>query len=367
MKRITAILLTICLIVSCSAALAATTASVTESRISTRSGPSTKYTEPGSFLWRGAQVTVHTRSYDSRNGIYWVQVEFTSGNERYRAYTGAWRLNVDLSWVPDEIVLQDTAWLTGNTCGYAGPGYDFHYYDDIVVYSAYPVKIIEVENNFALIETEGSSAGLTRIWVPLSRIYGGDAYWGQDTFGSGWDDDQGATLISDDDYMYADYPIGRTCVVWVESGNARYGAGTQYDFARYVHEGEVLTILDSRVGSTGKDWYKVNIDGTICWLSSGLVTLDGNSEGTINGVPIIPEEASGYKRYMVGKWFWVNSESAHVRAQADTVSPTVEYVTRYERYEILDVCVGSTGKDWYRIRVDGTYGWISSGLVVVMD
>ena len=43
------------------------------------------------------------------------------------------------------------------------------------------------------------------------------------------------------------------------------------------------------MGNTGKDWYKVRLsDGRYGWISSGLVTIDGNSEGTAYGVPIIP-------------------------------------------------------------------------------
>lgn len=363
MKRWLVMLLVICLTVSTNSAMAATTAYVTERRIATRSGPGTGYTEPGSFLQQGAQVTVHTKVYDSRNQIHWVQVEFISGGERYRAYTGDWRLNVALDSVPYEYEEIAQVQLISHTYGYAGPGYDYHFYDDIVVYGGYACSLIEVENGFALIDTYGSSQGRTRVWVPLNGIVGGDAYYGWDTFP---DDDQGAVLLPEGTNGGA-YPIGRTCVVWVESGNARYGAGTQYDFARYVHRGDVLTILDYRVGNTGKDWYKVRISGTVCWLSSGLVTLDGHSDGTLNGIPIILDEESGYKPHMVGKWLHVNSQSAHVRAQADTVSQTVEYVLRGEYYEILEVCVGSTGKDWYKIKVDGVTGWISSGLVTVIE
>ena len=57
----------------------------------------------------------------------------------------------------------------------------------------------------------------------------------------------------------------------------------------YVFYGDVYTVLDRQMGNTGKDWYKVRLgDGRYGWISSGLVTIDGNSEGTAYGVPIIP-------------------------------------------------------------------------------
>lgn len=381
MKKWMTVMLFLCLLMGCSAAFASTEANVTAERIATRSGPGTDYTEPGSFLWTGAEVAVHTKAYDPVNEMYWLQVEFTSGGERYRAYTGDWRLNADLTRVPDEILLNASAKLNGNTCGYAGPGYDYHLYDGLTLYGSYPCQIIEVENQFVLIDTYGSNQGLTRAWVHLSCIDGGSAYDGQDTFPEedGWLDDQGATLLTDDDDdqgavllsgYAADYPIGRTCVVWVESGNARTGAGTGYDRVAYVHYGDVLTVLDRKMGSSGKDWYQVCIDGRLCWISSGLVLLDGNKEGTVYGVPIVPvDELAEYpltSSYLIGRWFRIDSSSAHVREKPDIATPTVGYVKEQQYYLILECRVGSTGKVWYKIEVDHEYGWISSGLGTVV-
>lgn len=381
MKRLTALLMILCLMTGAASALAATDGYVTDSRIATRSGPATKYTEPGSFLSYGSWVKAHTKVWDSSNQMYWVQVEFSSGRETYRAYTGDWRLSIDLSSVPDEIVLDNT-WLNSNTRGYAGPGTNYHYYGDILLYKDSNCRIIEVENDFALIDTSGSSQGWTRVWVPLEAVYGGYAFYGQDTHPDDWyDDDHGATLIPDDDgatllpggssnSWYLE-PVGQYCTVWVDSGNARTGAGTQYAHAAYVVKGDVLKILDRQMSGTGKDWYQVRINGKLCWLSSGLVTLNGNSNGTAYGVPIVLEDPyADYQQsstWKIGQWIRVNSDSAHVREMPNTTSRTVGYVTRNQYYEILDCRIGSTGKEWFKIYVEGEQGWISSGLVTLVN
>lgn len=384
MKRIAAILLTVVLLATCLPALASTDARVIENRIATRSGPGTAYSEPGSFLYYGAELIVHTKVWDSRNEMYWLQVEFTSGREKYRAYTGDWRLDVDLNWVPYEIMLEYT-WLNYNTRGYAGPGYDYHYYGDIQLYKNGSCCIIEVENDFALIETEASSVGLTRVWVPLGALWNGTRYSGQDTFtghypslngGSYGQHDDGPVLLPGDDndswygsYGYVD-PIGQYVTVWVDSGNARSGPGTNYAFVNYVNQGDMFQVLDYEMGNTGKDWYQVRINGRLCWVSSGLVTLNGNSEGTAYGVPIIPEDPfADYRQvdtYLIGRWIRVNPSSAHVREEPHTDTPTVGYVTKNQCYEILDCRIGNTGKVWYKIWVEGEYGWISSGLVTLL-
>ncbi|MBQ2954792.1 MAG: SH3 domain-containing protein [Clostridia bacterium] len=378
MKRMLATMLVIMLLLGCVPAMAATSGYVVENRIATRSGPSTSYTEPGSFLYRGAEVTIHTKVWDDRNEIYWLQVEFTSGREKYRVYTGNWRISTDLYSIPDESILA-YSWLNYSTYGYAGPGYDYHYYGDIMLYKDGNCRVMEVENNFALVDTSASTKGATRVWVPLDAVAGGYDFYGMDTYPDEWwsdgptliPDDNGATLLPGDDYNsgYVN-PVGRYVTVWVESGNARSGPGTNYDFVNYVHRGDVLQVLDWEMGNTGKDWYQVRINGRLCWVSSGLVTLDGNSEGTAYGVPIVPEDPfADYQQtstHLIGRWIRINPSSAHVRKEPNTNTATVGYVTQNQCYEILDCRIGNTGKVWYKIWVEGEYGWISSGLTTLL-
>ncbi|MBQ8655012.1 MAG: SH3 domain-containing protein [Clostridia bacterium] len=85
------------------------------------------------------------------------------------------------------------------------------------------------------------------------------------------------------------YTVGRYCDVWLQKGGSgRSGPGTEYSEVTKIKNGDVLLILDSQMGSTGKDWFKVNRNGEVFWVSSGLVTLDGHSDGFVNGVPIAP-------------------------------------------------------------------------------
>ena len=72
MKKIVVFLLLACSMMMCSVSFAATHATVTADAVATRSGPGTKYTEPGGFLYRGASVKVHTKAWDDVNEIFWV-------------------------------------------------------------------------------------------------------------------------------------------------------------------------------------------------------------------------------------------------------------------------------------------------------
>ena len=94
-------------------------------RLSTRTGPSTKYDEPGSFLRAGDRVTVLSKAWDDVNEIWWLQVEFRSQGQKYRAYTGLQRFSdVNINYIPEEYPL-GTCTIGYEMEGYYGPSYDY--------------------------------------------------------------------------------------------------------------------------------------------------------------------------------------------------------------------------------------------------
>lgn len=114
----------------------------------------------------------------------------------------------------------------------------------------------------------------------LMRIFVGVKYY--DTAKSGT-----ITLnISKNTVPSRPWPVGVKCKVTVKTGNARSGPGSDYPMAGIVYAGDQFTILDFRMGNTGKDWYKINYNGNTCWISSTLVEVGGHRYGTKNGEPV---------------------------------------------------------------------------------
>lgn len=94
-------------------------------RLATRTGPGTKYDEPGSFLSAGCSVKALSKAYDSANGIWWVHVEFTAGGKKYRAYTGAKRFdNLNLDLLPEEGII-GTCSVQKSVDAYYGPSQSY--------------------------------------------------------------------------------------------------------------------------------------------------------------------------------------------------------------------------------------------------
>ncbi len=68
--------------------------------------------------------------------------------------------------------------------------------------------------------------------------------------------------------------IGDRCYIITESGNARSGPGQEYSRLAYVQEGESYIILDTAFASNGRMWFKISVDGCLCWISGGIATVN---------------------------------------------------------------------------------------------
>nr|MBR4280470.1 SH3 domain-containing protein [Clostridia bacterium] len=275
MKKLTALLLVLCLMLPAGGALADVAYGRLNQKIATRSGPGTHYFEPGTFLKAGDYVTVHTKVWDSRNEIWWVQAEFYWGNDKIRAYTGSWRMNVDLSRVPQERALQ-TVRVTADADAFAGPGITYTLWND-TVYRNTSATLYEVENGYGLIECWNSAQGqYWRVWVPLRCLscygqysstddtypnYGSPSYYGSSASNSSSSSNTGS------------WPVGQICRITSSGGNARAGAGTQYRAVAYVENGQTFTVLDTARASNGVTWYKISVNGSYGWISSGLTNF----------------------------------------------------------------------------------------------
>lgn len=266
MKKLTAMFLVLCLLGSCSLALADAAMGRLNQRIATRTGPGTRYSEPGSFLGAGDYVTVHTKVWDNSNRIWWVQVEFDWNNDRCRAYTGSWRMNVDLSRVPEERALGSVR-VTMDADAFAGPGIMYTLWND-TVYRGTSATLYEVEGGYGHIEYWNSSRSqYWRVWVPLYCLscsgqysstddtypmYGGPNYGGSGN-GNVWYN-----------------PVGQDVMITSSYANVRSGPGAEYTLVGCVTRGEWFTVYDTDVASNGVTWFKIWRNGRYCWISSGV-------------------------------------------------------------------------------------------------
>ena len=68
--------------------------------------------------------------------------------------------------------------------------------------------------------------------------------------------------------------IRKVCRVTAESARARAGAGTEFEVVGYVFRGERYDVLAEAAASNGRVWYQVLVDGTVCWISSGVAEVN---------------------------------------------------------------------------------------------
>lgn len=284
-KKLTAVLFTLFLLCTCTA-LADTYARLNQS-IATRMGPGTEYVEAGTYLREGDYVTVLTKAWDATNGIWWVQVEFEYDGNLYRLYTGAQRMNVNLTNVPEETP-QGIVYVTRDADAWTCPDYARCWLWNDTVYRGTSAVLMEVENGYGLVECWNDYKNQPwRVWLDLDDLSCRSDYTDSDNTyvtgsntgitidnGSSYDTYTGAsqTTGGNSGGTYS-WLVGQTCRVTATSANARMGAGTQYAIVEYVFWGERYEILDTATASNGKIWYQIKKDGVICWIASGVTDM----------------------------------------------------------------------------------------------
>ncbi len=148
-------------------------------RVATRSGPGTRFDEPGSFFSAGDEVKVFSKVYDDYNNVYWYQIEFQYKNEWYRAYTSESYLNINRNLIPDEPDIYDpldSQRALKKTYVSFGPGNNYKQYTLSVVHPGSRLDIYAIEDGWALVEYTDYGSPLDpqpqrRGWVPLDVVY----------------------------------------------------------------------------------------------------------------------------------------------------------------------------------------------------
>lgn len=158
--------------VACTSARADTYGTLNQ-KMATRTGPSTKYDEPGTFFngkWKGQRVRVISKI---NTGVWWLQVEFSYNGQLMRAYTGLKRVNgVNLNSVPTEEVI-GTCRLSRSVTGYYGPGTQYRAMSYSVPANT-TCSVIMRENDYVLVEFPYyyKNYQKSRAWVHVSQVSG---------------------------------------------------------------------------------------------------------------------------------------------------------------------------------------------------
>ena len=95
-------------------------------KLSGRSGPGTRYDDDAltaGSLGDGTSLRVLSKSYDSANGVWWVQVEISYNGSMSRIYTGEQRFySLNMNAVPTEFQLGTCRVSYAISDAYWGPG-----------------------------------------------------------------------------------------------------------------------------------------------------------------------------------------------------------------------------------------------------
>ena len=131
--------------------------------MATRTGPNTKYTEPGTFA-QSTSISVFYQT--SGNGVMWGMVEFKHNGEWYRLYTGMKRINA--ASIPKDSEKYISVYLKSSVIPKYGPG-ERYAIQPHKLPSGGKVKAFYQENGYVMVDYEGF-AQVVRGWIPLSSL-----------------------------------------------------------------------------------------------------------------------------------------------------------------------------------------------------
>ncbi len=153
MKKMIALLLILLLAAQAFPAFSEGIAATLNQKLTTRSGPSTAYDSTGTHLaetWQTEQVTVLSKAFGDE--AWWLLVEFSENGQRYRLYTGAKRVNVDLDTVPEETLLgEGEMTAAGDVPGHYGPSQEYEETENDVPWCV-EVTVWGAEDGYLLVD-----------------------------------------------------------------------------------------------------------------------------------------------------------------------------------------------------------------------
>ena len=132
-------------------------------KMATRTGPNTKYTEPGTFA-QSTSISVFYQT--SGNGVMWGMVEFKYNGEWYRLYTGMKRINA--ASVPKDSEKYISIYLKSSVVPKYGPGAGYAV-QPYKLPSGGKVKAFYQEDGYVMVDYEGFDQ-VVRGWIPLSSL-----------------------------------------------------------------------------------------------------------------------------------------------------------------------------------------------------
>lgn len=168
-KRIA--LAVIALVLMASIACADSVYGLATTKLATRTGPGTEFTEPGTFRLEDEYIKLISIAYDVNN-VPWVQCDIKYGGKRMRVYTGLKRFDTttfDVYELEEEGVYGKGKHHGKRKLKY-GPGNN--YADQIyTITNGRRVTIISEENDWYQVEYTTDDGPRIRGWVPASKVY----------------------------------------------------------------------------------------------------------------------------------------------------------------------------------------------------
>jgi len=131
--------------------------------------------------------------------------------------------------------------------------------------------------------------------------------------------------------------------------NVRKGAGTNHGKLTTVKRGATYTSQGTAKDSSGATWYKISINGTTGYILGTYVKVENTT--TTTATTTTTTAASTQKLTVTG-------DPVNIRKGAGTTYAKLTTVKKGATFEVLGTAKDSSGKLWYKIKVNNDTGYI---------
>lgn len=135
------------------------------------------------------------------------------------------------------------------------------------------------------------------------------------------------------------------------SGNVRASASAGAAIVGTVYAGESYRVVNTTT-TNGSTWLEIEFNAGRAWISGSLAEVLSSDDNS-----------GSASQQLIGRTIVVKVGSGNARVSPGSSSGKVGIVTKGQQYTILDCGYDQSNQLWYKIKLNQSYAWISSGIV----
>ncbi|MDI9472519.1 MAG: CHAP domain-containing protein [Tissierellia bacterium] len=154
-------------------------------------------------------------------------------------------------------------------------------------------------------------------------------------------------------------PIGK---ITVNTEALRVRTSPWGDYITTIYEGETYNYYATQRANDDSMWYQIEVDGRKGFVHGWYITFS-NADAPAQTPADTPTTPSVFEEPVIGK---IEVTTSALNVRDDVWGSWISTIYEGEVYEYVASAKDSSGKTWYKIKIDSTTGWVHGDYVRVI-